>query len=125
MSDNNIESGQSNNARVANFSCKINGSCQVLRLGKNLMKDSGNNVSCITMSYTEASNDELWLWTGESVYCNCSHHVTEHCTYCYQSTRLFHCHKCDGCEGFEATKTRPGTSVETEPLKLSRRELAS
>ena len=61
---------------------------------------------------------ECWLWTGESEFCKCTHHVTEHCTNCYRNTRLFHCHKCNECTSFIPYRAKPGTYVETKPLEV-------
>jgi hypothetical protein len=39
-----------------------------------------------------------WLWTGESTYCICTHHVGQHCTIRDQSDHVIaiHCHGTDG-----------------------------
>jgi hypothetical protein len=51
------------------------------------------------------------LWTGESVYCICSHHVKQHCTVYdqYDHEITIHCHgsneRCN-CEGFKTRGIR-------------------
>jgi hypothetical protein len=63
-----------------------------------------------------------YLWTGECALCICTHHVSEHCTHCYKSTRLFHCHSCNECTGFIPRSIKPGTYVETKPLEIAVRK---
>lgn len=48
---------------------------------------------------------EKWLWTGESTYCTCNHHVEQHCTVRdrMNSVTNIHCHGSKGrcnCELF-------------------------
>jgi hypothetical protein len=55
--------------------------------------------------------DEDWLWTGESVYCICTHHVAQHCTIRseYNLTVIIHCHgdnELCSCELFRAQTKR-------------------
>jgi hypothetical protein len=52
-----------------------------------------------------------WLWTGESVYCICTHHVEKHCTFRdkYGHVISIHCHgseeRCN-CELFRTYSIR-------------------
>jgi hypothetical protein len=52
-----------------------------------------------------------WLWTGESVYCICTHHVEKHCTFRDKYGRVItiHCHgseeRCN-CELFRTYSIR-------------------
>ena len=52
-----------------------------------------------------------WLWTGESVYCNCSHHVQQHFTIGDENSHeiTIHCHgseeRCN-CEDFRTCSIR-------------------
>lgn len=100
-----------------------NSSYEAFRPHKKLVKTKRNNVGNIIRNYTNVN--EIWLWTGESVYCKCTHHVEQHCTHCYQRITIFHCHSCNECTGFEAYKIRANTSVETEPLRLNHKELVN
>lgn len=79
-----------------------------------------------------------WLWTDESAYCECGHHVVDHyyknCDYegCFVEIDgvLQHSPHCHGrrknffckCKGFEPYKVKPGTYVETEPLEVAIRK---
>jgi hypothetical protein len=56
-------------------------------------------------------NAEEWLWTGESVYCVCAHHVEMHCTIRdkYGLVINIHCHgenELCTCEHFMTRKFR-------------------
>jgi hypothetical protein len=55
--------------------------------------------------------DEEWLWTGESVYCICTHHVERHCTIRnkYDLAVTIHCHgdnELCSCEHFRPQMMR-------------------
>jgi hypothetical protein len=51
------------------------------------------------------NEEERYLWSNESAYCDCDHFITEHCTICdhYEDLieRNYHCHgdNCN-CDGF-------------------------
>jgi hypothetical protein len=59
----------------------------------------------------ERLTHEDWLWTGESVYCICTHHVAQHCTIRseYNLAVIIHCHgdnELCSCEHFRPQMMR-------------------
>jgi hypothetical protein len=64
-----------------------------------------------TLEKVKELTEKERLWTGESTYCICTHHVRQHCTirdrYGYKIT--IHCHgsdECCNCEGFRTFSIR-------------------
>jgi hypothetical protein len=54
---------------------------------------------------------EEWLWTGQSVYCICTHHVERHCTIRKKNglAVIIHCHgdnELCSCEHFRPQMVR-------------------
>ncbi len=81
---------------------------------------AGNNKLCNMLFYGNTKTtlekikkllDEGRLWTGESVYCICTHHVVQHCTVRDHngSVIIIHCHgneeSCN-CELFRTRSVR-------------------
>lgn len=64
---------------------------------------------------TSKPTKQEWLWTGESTYCICTHHVVHHCTAHDRNGSVIniHCHgsekRCN-CELFRTRSVRLSTS---------------
>lgn len=64
-----------------------------------------------TLEKVRKVTEEEWLWTGESVYCICTHHVEQHCTIHgkHGFAVTIHCHgdnELCSCEHFRAQRLR-------------------
>ena len=62
-----------------------------------------------TLEKVRTVTGEEWLWTGESVYCICTHHVEQHCTIRdeYGFVVTIQCHGDNGlccCEHFRPAR---------------------
>jgi hypothetical protein len=86
----------------------------------------GDNKLCNRQSYNTANTtlekirnltDADWLWTKESAYCTCTHHVIYHCTIYdkYGLVVAIHCHgnneRCS-CEHFRTQRLRIASEEE-------------
>ena len=64
-----------------------------------------------TLEIVRKLTEKEWLWTGESVYCICTHHVEQHCTIRdkYDFAVTIHCHgdnELCSCEHFRTQRLR-------------------
>jgi hypothetical protein len=95
----------------------------------------GNNKLCNTLSYVTANvtlekvrnlTEEEWLWTDESAFCICTHHVEQHRTVRDQYGRVItiYCHSRSGnnencnCGLFRTRSIKINSHIET--LRLGR-----